>query len=69
MCCIERNATVTKLKSLDLTDTRVIAFATHGLIASGILPALAEPALALTPPAAPDQRRRWSIAGIGGGAA
>jgi CHAT domain-containing protein/tetratricopeptide (TPR) repeat protein len=49
---IERNATVTKLKSLDLTDTRVIAFATHGLIA-GDLPALAEPALALTPPAAP----------------
>jgi CHAT domain-containing protein/Tfp pilus assembly protein PilF len=47
-----RNATVTKLRSLDLTETRVVAFATHGLIA-GDLPVLAEPALALTAPAVP----------------
>jgi CHAT domain-containing protein/Tfp pilus assembly protein PilF len=47
-----RNATVTRLRSLDLTETRVVAFATHGLIA-GDLPSLAEPALALTAPTTP----------------
>ena|ERR1700731_5420153 len=44
-----QDATVTKVKSLDLSDIRIVAFATHGLVA-GDLPALAEPALALTPP-------------------
>jgi CHAT domain-containing protein len=43
------NATVSKVKHADLADTRVIAFATHGLVA-GDLPLLAEPALVLTPP-------------------
>jgi hypothetical protein len=47
-----KNATVTKVKSLDLSDARVVACATHGLVA-GELPKLAEPALALTPPAIP----------------
>ncbi|MFY9655733.1 MAG: tetratricopeptide repeat protein, partial [Methylocystis sp.] len=47
-----RYATVTTVKGLDLTDTRVVAFATHGLIA-GDMPTLSEPALALTPPAVP----------------
>lgn len=37
------------IKSMDLSDRRVIAFATHGLIA-GELDGLAEPALALTDP-------------------
>jgi len=37
------------VKSLDLSDTRVLAFATHGLL-SGDLRGLAEPALVLTPP-------------------
>ena len=45
-------ATVTAVKQANLSDTRVIAFATHGLVA-GDLPALAEPALALSPPATP----------------
>ena len=49
---LRKDATVTKVKSLDLTDTRVVAFATHGLVA-GELPVLAEPALALTLPAVP----------------
>jgi CHAT domain-containing protein len=49
-----RNATVPKVKSLDLTNVRVIAFATHGLVA-GELPMLAEPALALTPPTVPTE--------------
>jgi CHAT domain-containing protein/Tfp pilus assembly protein PilF len=44
--------TVTLVKRLDLADARVIAFATHGLIA-GDLPQLTEPALVLTPPANP----------------
>jgi hypothetical protein len=44
------NATVTALNHLDLSNTRVLSFATHGLIA-GDLPKLGEPALALTPPA------------------
>ena len=49
---IGKNATVTKVKSLDLSDARVVAFATHGLVA-GEFPKLAEPALALTPPSIP----------------
>ena len=51
---LSQDATVTKVKSLDLSDVRVVAFATHGLIA-GDLPALAEPALALTPPSVPTE--------------
>ena len=47
-------ATVARVKSADLSDVRVLAFATHGLIA-GELPALAEPALALTPPQQPTE--------------
>lgn len=45
---------MTKVKSLDLSDRRVVAFATHGLVA-GELPKLAEPALALTPPDMPSE--------------
>ena len=50
-----KDATVTRVESLDLSDMRVIAFATHGLIA-GELPKLAEPALAFTPPAVPTEK-------------
>lgn len=42
-------ATERAVKEADLSDTAVIAFATHGLL-SGELPGLAEPALVLTPP-------------------
>jgi CHAT domain-containing protein len=42
-------ATETAVKSTDLSDARVLAFATHGLVA-GELGGLAEPALVLTPP-------------------
>jgi CHAT domain-containing protein/Tfp pilus assembly protein PilF len=45
-------ATVTAVKSLDLSNTRVIAFATHAAIA-GELADVTEPALVLTPPARP----------------
>jgi CHAT domain-containing protein len=51
---LQHDATVTKVKSLDLSDVRVVAFATHGLVA-GDLPALTEPALALTRPAEPTE--------------
>jgi CHAT domain-containing protein len=44
--------TVTSLKRFDLSNTRVVAFATHGPIA-GDLRQLAEPALVLTPPPNP----------------
>ena len=47
-----QDATVTSLRRLDLSSTRVLSFATHGLIA-GDLPKLGEPALVLTPPARP----------------
>ncbi len=47
---LRQDATVTKVKSLNLSDERVVAFATHGLVAKDV-PAPAEPALALTPPA------------------
>lgn len=46
------NASVTTVKSLDLSNTRVIAFATHAGVA-GELAKVTEPALALTPPARP----------------
>ena len=42
-------ATETNVKKADLTHTRVLAFATHGLMA-GDFKGLAEPALVLTPP-------------------
>lgn len=43
-------ATETQVKQLDLTQYRIVYFATHGLVA-GEIKGLAEPALALTPPA------------------
>jgi CHAT domain-containing protein len=43
------DATVSKVKSLDLSRTKVVSFATHGLTAGGPLK-LGEPALAFTPP-------------------
>ncbi len=46
-------ATETNVKSADLSRTRIVAFATHGLLADG-LPGLDEPALVFTPPAVPD---------------
>ena len=46
---LRNRATETVVKSTDLSDTRVLAFATHGLVA-GELGDLAEPALVLTPP-------------------
>ncbi len=42
-------ATERAVKDADLSNTAVLAFATHGLL-SGELPGLAEPALVLTPP-------------------
>ncbi|MEO8374009.1 MAG: CHAT domain-containing protein [Sphingomonas bacterium] len=47
------NATESAVKRADLSHVRVLAFATHGLVA-GDLSGLAEPALVFTPPAAPD---------------
>jgi CHAT domain-containing protein len=47
-------ATKPKVTSTDLSQYRVVAFATHGLL-PGELRCQAEPALALTPPAAPSQ--------------
>ncbi len=47
-----KEATVSRILSTDLSRTRILSFATHGLIA-GELPLLAEPALAFTPPAQP----------------
>ena len=43
------DATETKIKSMTLTDYKVLTFATHGLLA-GDLTGLSEPALVLTPP-------------------
>jgi CHAT domain-containing protein len=43
-------ATETQVKQIDLSQYRIVYFATHGLIA-GEVKGLAEPALALTPPA------------------
>jgi CHAT domain-containing protein/tetratricopeptide (TPR) repeat protein len=44
-------ATVTAVKHADLSDRRVIAFATHGLLAGDV--GAAEPGLVMTPPANP----------------
>ncbi|MBV8914758.1 MAG: CHAT domain-containing protein [Acetobacteraceae bacterium] len=49
---VGERATMQRVRSLKLSDYRVIAFATHGLVA-GEIPNLAEPALVLTPPASP----------------
>lgn len=46
----DANATESAIKSADLGQYRVLAFATHGLI-GGDVQGLAEPALVLTPPA------------------
>jgi len=46
---LAENATEEKTKSIDMTDSRVIAFATHGLMA-GDFEGLGEPALVLMPP-------------------
>lgn len=45
-------ATEAQVKSADLSQADIVAFATHGLLADG-LPGLSEPALVFTPPAAP----------------
>ncbi|MGZ8407920.1 MAG: CHAT domain-containing protein [Caulobacteraceae bacterium] len=45
-------ATETAVKSADLSNTRVLAFATHGLVA-GEIDGLTEPALVLSPPETP----------------
>ncbi len=47
-------ATESRVKSLDLTRYKTLAFATHGFIA-GELQGVVEPALALTPPAQPSE--------------
>ena len=47
---LRENATEGRVRTTDLSDYRVLAFATHGLVA-GDLEGLAEPALVLTPPA------------------
>jgi len=46
---LREDATESKVKSLDLFQSRILAFATHGLV-SGEMKGLAEPALVLTPP-------------------
>ncbi|MCH9020758.1 MAG: CHAT domain-containing protein, partial [Proteobacteria bacterium] len=46
---LQARATETRVRSMDLSDYRVLAFATHGLVA-GELKGVAEPALVLTPP-------------------
>lgn len=46
---LRERATETMVKALPLSDYKVLAFATHGLVA-GDLKGLAEPALVLTPP-------------------
>ena len=46
---LRERATETAVKTTDLSDTRVLAFATHALVA-GELAGMAEPALVLTPP-------------------
>lgn len=48
------DATETAVKRADLSETRVIAFATHGLVA-GELAGLTEPALVMTPPLIPTE--------------
>ena len=46
---LRESATEARVKSMDLSNARVIAFATHALVA-GELEGVAEPALVLTPP-------------------
>ena len=46
---LRERATETRVRSMDLSDYRVIAFATHGLV-GGELKGVSEPALVLTPP-------------------
>ena len=46
---LQAEATETRVKTMDLSDSRVLAFATHGLIA-GELEDNVEPALVMTPP-------------------
>jgi CHAT domain-containing protein len=46
------NATVSVVKHVDLSQVRVVSFATHGVVAND-LPKLAEPALVLSPPSNP----------------
>jgi CHAT domain-containing protein len=46
---VGRDATETKVKAAPLSDFKVLAFATHGLVA-GELTGLSKPALVLTPP-------------------
>ena len=50
---IGARATEAAVKHADLSHVRVLAFATHGLVA-GDIGGLAEPALVFTPPATPD---------------
>lgn len=47
-------ATERAVKEADLSRARIVAFATHGLLADG-LPGLDEPALVFTPPAVPSE--------------
>ena len=49
---MREEATETKVKNIPLNKSKVLAFATHGLL-SGELEGLAEPALVLTPPINP----------------
>ena len=48
---LREEATESKVKSLDLAQARILAFATHGMV-SGELKGQAEPALVFTPPEA-----------------
>jgi CHAT domain-containing protein/tetratricopeptide (TPR) repeat protein len=50
---LRERATETQIKTLDLSKKRVIAFATHGLMAGDM--GLGEPGLVLTPPATPSE--------------
>jgi CHAT domain-containing protein/tetratricopeptide (TPR) repeat protein len=47
-------ATESRLRAIDLSDYRILAFATHGLLA-GEFGRIAEPALVLTPPEKPSE--------------
>ena len=46
---LAERATETRVKNMDLSNTRIISFATHGLVA-GQLKGVQEPGLVLTPP-------------------
>ncbi len=48
---LRQDATVTAVKRADLADRRVVAFATHGLVAGDV--GVGEPGLVMTPPADP----------------